>query len=469
MRIWGLLLAALCFAQSATATEKLELLNATLVARFHFAEKATDGQMVGAYQVSFRNTGNTPITSATILLNPGLKVDQIVGAGGARLQYTNHIAKVGGFGALELNVIDIPLATPLKKTGKRQEIVIHYRGFLEDLSVAGLSGVKETLHPDFTMIRAQSFVYPVFANPNKQAIHTAWAHKPFHQVAFLDIPGTNSVIGNLDVTARTTNGAFTRFEMKSDHATNLMGLAIAPYTIQHEGIICMGTLPGSEDYMTTIMTATKDGIAQLTAALGAPRSGAKLKLAAVPTAYVVTRDPTFLMMPPLDGMAISASHMRAQLFNLWQTNPAKRANHWGTGLDVVAEAVLSGPEQLNILRKAIFPDVLNASTANASFGKTAIVDMLADGFASDMDATGVLVFSVLYDLLGEEEFFALVRGLRADLSVGYADMQSVADYLDENIADKKARKFAENWFQKGRIGKDMKKANSFEELVALYR
>ena len=86
-----------------------------------------------------------------------------------------------------------------------------------------------------------------------------------------------------------------------------------------------------------------------------------------------------------------------------------------------------------------------------------------------MSRASILAFLALHELLGSDDFFALVRGLRAELSVGYVDMQTVADYLDQHIKNRKARKFAENWFSKGRIGKDMAKAGSFEELVALYR
>lgn len=468
MRMLVISLLVLIATKTVWTDDRAELLNATLVARFHFAEQATDGQMVGAYQVSFRNTTEKPLTSVSILLNPGLRVDQVQGPGGARLQHTSRTAAVAGMSPLELNAVDVRLPKPLTDEVGRFEIVIHYRGYLEDLSVAGLTGVRETLHPDFTMIRAQSFSYPVFASPDKASITKAWNHKPFHQVAFLDIPGSNKAIGNLDVRARTTNGNFTRYEMTADHPTGLMMLPIGPYAVTHDSLVCIGLLPSLHDQETAILDQARLAASKIENHIGRGNA-VQLKIATLPTGYDLVTEKGALFIPAdITSPASIDEHLQRAFFGLWRTNATGREGHWGAGLDSLLEQLLFDTDMKTRATRR-FDAVQNALEANAGMGKTAIADFAVDGFSGAVDDASALAFAVLNQLLSEKDFFTLVRGLRTELSAGYADMQSVADYLDTNLRHRGARKFAENWFQKGRIGKDMKKAENFEELVALYQ
>ncbi len=456
-------------AVSARAESDVELLNATLVAKFHFAEEARDGQMVGAYQVSFRNNGDTPVSKISLLLNPGLTLDHVIGPGGKRLKATSRMKPVKGFDYLELNQVEVTLTRPLLKGMSRREIIVHYRGYLEDLSQTGLVGVKETLHPDFTMIRAQSFGYPVFADADRLSIQEAWTHKPFHQVAFLDVPGLNTVVGNLKIAQKTTDGDTTKFEMKSEQPTGLMSLAIGPYQQSPTDIIAIAKLAGRPD-PTELKLATEDQAAILEDWLGPLPSGRRLTLVMTPEGFNSMRSGSSLFLPPnAMSPASGKASVKQALFSLWRTNTEARPNHWANGLDSVLWSLVHGGETWTNSRAELFDATRSGLSSFDKLHKTSIADFVVEGMEAAQEPVSALAFATLYDLLGPDEFFALVRGLRADLSVGYVDMQSVADYLDQHIKDKKARSFAENWFSRGRIGKDMAKAGSFEELVALYR
>lgn len=455
--------ALLCLTAAVKADDRIELLNATLVAKFHFDPDARKGQMVGAYQVSFRTESEAPILSLPLLLNPGLQITKIVGAGGRRLTAREGYRTVSGTSALELNTATVTLPKPIKKGQPRQEIVVHFRGFLQDLSGVGLDGVKDTLHPDFAMIRAQSFAYPVVAAPNMAAIQEAWAHKPFYQVAFLDIPGHNTVLGNLQVAQKITNGALTRFEMKNDHPTGLMALAIAPFTERRQGVVSVAAL-GASNHTEPLIAAATAYANQIEEALG-PIPGAKrLTIAQMPTGFARFRANGVLFLPP--EASNRPEGLDDALFDLWRTNPGGRPGHWGNGLDQVLWTILS---DASIAEQAWFQGARAGIQGNKTLGKTALADFAIEGFSAEGATVSALAFAVLHDLMGRDEFFAMVRALRADLGTGYADMASVGEFLDGNLENRKARKFAQNWFTKGRIGKDMDKVSNFGDLVKRYQ
>lgn len=449
----------------AVSMKDVELLNATLVARLHFDVEPRKGQMVGAYQVSFRTKSETPIPQVQVLLNPGFEITKVVGAGGKNLRYSADYKTVASQSPLELMAATITLAKPLRKGGRRQEIVIHYKGFLQDLSVSGLSGVKETFHPDFTMIRAQSFGYPVFAEPRMDAVHAAWTHKPFYQVAFLDIPGHNKVVGNLGVGSKTTNGALTKFEMKSETATELMALAIGPYHTEQYGPFSYNFADEHRPGREALVASATEKAAATERLLGPAPANRRLSIIEVPDGFsgFVGTSAYFAGSQP------DKAKLESQLFGVWRLNRTSQVGHWGTGLDTIAEVTSQSPQSLKQLQETLFSDLADALRSSPKLGKSPLAEMQFDLNSDDPEVAGVLAYATLYELLGEDAFFALVRDLRAEFSIGYADLAAVGEYLEENLTDKKARKFVQNWFFKGRIGKDLKKAKSFDELVALYR
>lgn len=464
-------LALSCAAQTAAFAAKMsdvELLNATLVARLHFDPVPRKGQMVGAYQVSFRTASEAPITSVNVLLNPGLEIIKVVGAGGKNLAYRADHRTVGGQEPLELIAATITLAKPILKGARRQEIVIHYKGFLQDLSVSGFSGVKETLSPDFTMIRAQSFGYPVFAEPNMDAVHTAWKHKPFYQVAFLDIPGHNTVVGNLGVGSKTTNGALTKFEMKSEAPVSLMALAIGDYTVdQHPYYRYAALRTGNRD--ATGFTAEVDRVAaEFEAVLGKPPAKNSLSLIEIPDGFSGFSAATAYFLRP-DMRDTHYGYAFTAINRLWSNIPASNPNHWATGLDAVIQSDLAASQSVASESAATFQDAKSLLENTPQLAKTPVSELAIKELDDAQNTLNILSFAVLYDLLGRDAFFALARDLRAEFSVVYADLAAVGEYLEDTLKNKKARKFVQNWFFKGRIGKDMKKAKSFDELVALYR
>ena len=75
----------------------------------------------------------------------------------------------------------------------------------------------------------------------------------------------------------------------------------------------------------------------------------------------------------------------------------------------------------------------------------------------------------MHSLMGEEAFFAFAREMRAELRGGIADNAAFADFLSKKTPHKKARKFAKNWLKSKKVGKDLKKTESFEELMARYK
>jgi hypothetical protein len=456
----------LASAQTATANDHTELLNATLIAKLHLDRSESRAQMLGAYQVTFRNTGEAPLKGVTVLLNPGLKVMKVQGPGGRALRFGARTASVSGKSGLSLLAADITLAEAVKPNS-RHEIVIHYSGRLDDLSLMGLEDAREILHPDFTMLRAQGFAYPVFASPDMASIGAAWGHKPFHQVAFVEVNGDQKVVGNLMVAEKTLNGSKINFELKSAQPVGPLTLAVGDYESLRAGNLVVAYRAGQRTEADAVLERVSGEIARLTAQYGAQRAGAELTVASVRERYGSSIGPGLALIPDSQfGAGLTLGHA---LTDMWMLNPAKTDGHWAHAIDSFIRTREAEGAPLPALKQHAYDDALALMKANPAVGKTALVDFTVSGLRSESDTMGTLAFALLHDLIGDDAFWPMIRTLREGLSAGYNDTATLAEHLERIITHKGARKLVQNWFEKGRAGKDLAKAKSYAELLKLYR
>lgn len=471
MRLITALIIIFGFASGPTlATDgSVELLNSTLITKLHLDHTANRGQMVGAYQISFRNTSGSPLSSVSLLLNPSLSYTKVTGSGGRILSAPSNISAIAGYELLELNVATVQLPEPLG-ADKRTEIVVHYKGYLTNMTYLAVDGVKETLSPDFTMIRADSFGYPVFAEPTRSAIESAFAHKPFQQVTFIEYPGTNDVAGSLNIESKELAGNTTKVEMKSPAPTGLFAAAIAPYKHLEAGPVKISFLQDSMASAQNFLLLAGREAKRIEALLGPAASGAVLRVIELPDGYKSTggQGTYFRGKAVFDASTLEPT-ISTGIINLWRTPGAGKPGHWANGLDTILAHALSAPDSLQTFQQSMFGEAKALFTADKRMGKTSLADYVVDGYSNKSDAISSLAYAALYSIIGPEAFFKFVRELKAETKGQYTDMQAIADFMKGNIKNKAAKKFAKNWFSSGKAGKDMAKANSFGDLLKRYK
>lgn len=452
-----------------TAANDIELLSSTLITKLHFDRNPRKAQMVGALQVSFRNITNAPLTKVQVLLNPGLRFERISGPGNQALGFTNGYVAIEGLGQLELNAAILTLASPLAPQ-KRVEIAIHYRGFLENLSFVGLDGVPETLDPDFTMLRAQSFAYPVFSRPDKLSIEAAWNHKPFQQFAFVEYPGQNSIVATLPVVGKTIDAGKNNAELKAKGPTRMLAIAIAPYETATEKYVSVLHRANNAQAAQFLAREADKEAEKFASRLGPPPKDTVFQIAETPDTYrtdaaagISFKPASFFAAPTVDAS------MKKAIGDLWRFNTAGTPDHWADGLDGFISSMMLNPQKASLELDAQFAAVKSLVVENKTLGKTALADFAIDGFSDEQALFSRVAFATLHDITGSDVFFGLMRDVRRDLRGSYRDLSAIADYLADNVSDKKARRFVENWFAGGKAGKDIAKAKNFADLVSRYK
>jgi len=445
------------------AAEYLPILNSYTSMKLHLDD--ANGQMVGAAWIRVRNNTDAPISEIPFVLNPGLYVTNITGKGNAMLTFNSDVTPVEGYEYLEATNGKAQLLSPIKPGGET-ELVIHYKGTLQAIGWAGIEGADETLASGFTIIRAESFGYPVIAAANKASIEAAIGQPAYFQTATVDLPQGYDIAGNLTQQERTTNGSNDKIDLKSKYPTKAMLLPIGHFDKTTAGPITIATQQSVPRDTAEIIERPELQMKVLTGWLGAPKR--ELAITYIPDGFGSRTEAGFLMFPEnLSGdqtlNRTALMEVNDAVSGLWGLSEHTQGA-WDTGLKTVINTLLAN-EDTKAAKATAFNNVMSIIVSEKELGKTSLPDFPNPSLR---DAVGKMFFWVLYEKLGSNDFFAFARMLRTELPNSKTGYQMLADVISEENAPKTAKKLSKNWLEKGKLAKDFKKAKSFADVVKRY-
>lgn len=441
-----------------SAADYLQMLNSYVSMKLHLSH--SNGQMVGAAWLRIKNNTGAPLSEIPFVLNPGLNVVRATTGSGSPLSQNSATADVTGYEYLQATVGMVMLPSAVAPDGEA-EVVIHYRGTLQAIDWAGIEGASETLNPDFTIIRARNFGYPVIAAPNKRAIEAAINQPAYYQTATIELPAGYSVAGNLMKGDRTTGGSNDKLDLKSDAPMKAMTLPIGIFDTYQKDGMTLNILKGLYPDEQSLLDRTGPQLELLNSWFGAPKN--TLHVTYVPSGYGQQAEAGYLMLEDKTIDQTTADNIKKAVNGLWGLD-TYTAGAWDTGLKAVVNAALQGADTRTEKEKA-FADTKALVSSSASAGKTAVSNL---SNAHHRDVIGTLMFWILYDRLGHDGFMAEARLMRNELPNSASGYLMLSDVILEESSAKTSKKLAKNWLEKGKLGKDIKKASSFADLAKRY-
>ncbi|MEX0300064.1 MAG: hypothetical protein AB3N28_13410, partial [Kordiimonas sp.] len=412
-----LCLFTLSITSSAQSADYIQMLNSYVSVRLHLDTDPKRGQMVGAAWLRIRNNGNTPLTGVPYILNPGLQVTKTLGPNNRPLRDNSNIASVSGYEYLDATVGTINLPTPLLPDSD-MEIVIQYRGSLQNMSWSGIDHAKETLSSNFTVLRADSFAYPVIAAPTKIAIAAALSQPAYYQTATVEVADGYTVAGNLHVDEIALKGANKSYGLRYGQPSTPMVLPIANYLQLSEGPLSVSVFNGYQSAGSSLITDVTPLLTRLSNMLGEP-AGNKLNITMVPDGYgtLSTSGLTTLEESNFSADKFNASEA---LLNLWGVGAQETAGHWRTSLDHIIRQSAAN-QTLSDEAAPFFSELKSKISTNKKLGKATLESLTVAKQTDEAEALLRLTFAGLHDIMGKDAFYEFVRALRTDLRGNYAD------------------------------------------------
>jgi hypothetical protein len=467
---FGMILSALCLSISSRADQTdIKMQNMHLTMEIFLNEQVQNRGLSAAAWLRFQNTSNKPIKKLSLLLNSGLTATKIVGTKNRNLSFTATPVQIHRqihqqiqrqtYGAnFELIQINITLARALNP-GDSTEFSIQYKGDLKSLAIYGDDLPVDTLNPDFTMIRMDSFIYPVLADPAFDAIQNYKKNQRFTPTAKITVPQGYSLAGNAIEQKRTLSGSREQIELRAN----------APY---YGFVLGLGkyqkiTNPSATHYFRNRDDRNAEAINQrilalsenYTSLLGQSNPKQKYILTELDNAYRAASNDNFDFVTFGDYSMINLEN---RLAPLWQIRNYDNSDH---GWHIALTDMLKNKDKISQFGTEQFKAFKAIIKTNPELKKIPLKDYNNKDHQAYSNTGYSLMFAALHEAIGADQFWQFIKGFKDEFGQLGASSEDLGDYLKENIKSKKARRFVIDWISKGRITKVLKNAETFPGLV----
>ncbi|UTW58571.1 hypothetical protein KFE96_17395 [Kordiimonas sp. SCSIO 12603] len=459
--------------QATAADDKyFQILNTYHALKLHLDKTPETGKMKAASWLRLRNQTGKATKTIPALLNPGLRISKVT-KNNKPLHFTQQVTGIKDWPTLELNTVSIDLPTALKKQ-EIVEITLYFEGSLLPLTSSGMEYVKEYLSSEFTILRTENFSLPVITEPKQSSLGAAARLQNYSTRITLELPEGYIPAGNLNIQATKLLEGRVEYDLKSNGKIPFTVIPIAPYHQFKNTSATLNHFKGQATAASSLHKQSEKTLALLENWFMAPHGKSQLTITAIPEGYGSQRMPGLIIQDSAAFSEENYNELYHELAHIWHPKErVSKPSRWNEGLATFLEGVISKhfdaeynlPNYKEDLFQRAKKRLLNipdhAATPLQNYGEEDITDLAY--------LTGAVYFAVLHDSLGQERFLDLIK----ELQITYASTgilnEDFADFMKKNLKNRNLRKFAKNWFSKGTIGTDLTKANSFTELMSLYK
>jgi len=163
------ILSMFCLLASCTKSSNKEVLQQTSVDVTHYnlildlyptnQLQPENETIQGKCTITFKNNGQTSLTSIPVLFYRLLEVKSVTNSQGQALPFTQKVVKIKDFSPVwQVNKAEIKLSTPIPP-GKDRSVTISYGGFIYGYQEV-FRYTKDHIGADFIMVREDVFAYP---------------------------------------------------------------------------------------------------------------------------------------------------------------------------------------------------------------------------------------------------------------------------------------------------------------------
>jgi hypothetical protein len=124
-----------------------------------------DGTLAGVAQVTIENPTSEPLFQVPFLLHRLMTVQRASTGDGKALSVKQDVVRVEGLSKLQVNSVEVLLDKPLPP-GKSVVVKLNYDGYLTPYQEV-FGYVRESVNPTYTLLRNDTYCFPVVAAPEQ--------------------------------------------------------------------------------------------------------------------------------------------------------------------------------------------------------------------------------------------------------------------------------------------------------------
>jgi hypothetical protein len=431
------------------------------------AEKVT-----GTARLVVRNVSEQPTSEVPVLTYRLMPVTAVTDSAGRALSFVQEVIALEDRPRQQVNFVRVALGVPLQPGGTTT-VVIRYGGYLLGYAETGSAYVRDHVAPDFTILRDDGIGFPLLGYPSNR-VNRKPGVTHFDYLARITVPESLWVANGGRLLGRTSKQGQATFTYQNIKPAWRMDFAIAPYRTLERGKFRVVYFPRDSAGATLLLDAVERSVTLYQEWFGPLAGGASFAVIELPDGFGSQADVTSILQT---AAAFRDPSQRRQLYHeishMLDVPPAEpfspRLNEGlATYLEYLTADHLDGTAQLAPRLELVRRWLQGVIAKRAELATIPMRDYGRHDLTDFSYSAGMILFAILHDVLGDEEFRRVIRECHARHAVSGGTL----DHFVQTARDVSSRDLSavfDDWIYSPRWVETVTRTGSIKQLLDHYR
>lgn len=424
-------------------------------------------------ELTVLNTSSAKIQIIPLLLYRLLKVSSLKDEKANPLVYTQRVLSFEDWEKYQANYIEVITRKPLLK-GDSIKLIIEYEGYLFGYTETGMGYVRDKIDPEFTILRRDCLAFPELGYPSDKVNRLAGFAPSFNYIIKVQVPDSLIVANGGALISKETKDGYSAYTYQNTKLAWRIDIAIGKYKILETPLLKIYYLEQDSVGAETVFRYAQRTLNLYSEWWGKLKESKTFSVIEIPSGYGSQADVTCILQT---ADAFNDSTQMRQLYHevshLWNVNSNdQHYSRWSEGLATFVEYLtiekLENRPYLDYVTDWFLKRVRKEIETDSILSKTPLINFGKMGIQSNSYSVGMLMFRVLYQIMGDSDFNKCIR-------IYYSTYYLKGATTDEFVATVKKvsaenlSKFFDDWIYSTKYTDLIKKGLTINEMSKLYR
>ncbi|MCL4417358.1 MAG: hypothetical protein M1365_11790 [Actinobacteria bacterium] len=373
----------------------------------------------------------------------------------------------------QVNYIEVTPRKPLLK-GDSCKLIIQYQGYLFGYTETGMGYVRDNIDPEFTILRPDCNAYPELGYPSQKINRAAGFSPSFNYIIKINVPDSLVAVNGGALISKKSKDGFSTYTYRNTKLAWRMDIAIGKYKFLETPLLRIYYLEQDSAGAETVFKYAQQTLKLYTEWWGELKESKTFSVIELPIGYGSQADVTcILQTADVFNDSTQMRQLYHEVSHLWNVNSNDRYDpRWNEGLATFIEYLtiekLENRLYLDYVSDWYLKLVKKEIESDSMLSKISLIDFGKMGIQSYSYEVGMLMFRVLYQVMGESDFNKCIRTYYSDyyLNGGTTD-EFVA--TAKKVSTAKLSKSFDDWIYSAKYIELIKKGFTVNEMSKLYR
>jgi hypothetical protein len=432
-------------------------------------------KIFGRCRLTVHNSGSSAFTGVPLVLYRLLKVESIRGGRGEALSFTQEVVAFDDLEKMQVNSVRVSLPAPLR-SGESGTLDISYQGHILGYAETGMAYVRDTIDPEFTILRPDCRAYPEVGLPSWKASRRIGLQNYDYRLN-VTVPSALAVANGGRLLGVSTSNGWSTYSYENIKPAWRMDAAIAAYSVLEEDLEHLKIFYFKDDAAgaSNILATLKSTIDLYSRWFGPPGEIKGFAVIEIPDGFGSQADVTSILQTrgafQKPDQMYQFYHELSHLFDVRPADvfpPRFESEGMATFLQYLVQEKKDGAA--GTLKKAedrILSRVKKEFDENSKYAEVPMADY-GKADMTDLSYTkGMIFFALLHDIVGEEKFFSAMGSFYRKFRPTGATTADFAAHLKSELG-RGVDALIEDWVFGARSSRDIAAGLTYEGLLEKY-